>query len=520
MSESLALARRVVARFAALLSLLLVALAPVSPAPAGTSDSRADDRASHWAGFRIPSTGHADGGWIGGYRIGTTPVFVTTPRKRPNRAGFEPASATEDLPGSGATARETARAAWILSKYGGYRDDVQAAAVDAAVLHLLVGRTWRITGNGRGAQRIRQARDSATVLRFARLMLRSSRVSAGAYGATVTASSADVGGITSVTVSVTDGRGRPVAGLPVTVTSPEGGPAVASGGPVEAVTGDDGRTLVRLAAPLAGWRTVTARIGQVPEHRLIVRAPDRRGQAAVAEGGVRRTLEVSTRAAVRGPQTLAVRAAPDVLTAGTPARVVASVVGDGTSRAVSATLHGPVSSAAAAGCSAPAVGTASGAVSVDGDYTLPPITPGAGGFYAWRVSVDGTETSLPITSCGAVAKVRARTTTTLAAVQTASENNVTVPMTVSGVPYGAKVDLMLKLFGPYESLAMLQADACNQVQTQVTVSRQGDGTVVSGPIWLPTPARYYAWQAETAPGELWLGSRSTCAAPGTVTYLP
>lgn len=516
MSESPALARRAVTRFVALLSLLLAALAPVSPAPGLASDSGADDRASHWAGFRIPATGHADGGWIGGYRIGTTPVFVTTPRKRPNRAGFEPADATEDLAGPGATARETARAAWILSKYGGYRDDVQAAAVDAAVLHLLVGRTWRITGNGRGAQRVRQARDSATVLRFARLMLRSSRVSAGAYGATVTASSADVGGITSVTVSVTDGRGRPVAGLPVTVTSPEGGPAVASGGPVEGVTGDDGRTLVRLAAPLAGWRTVTARIGQVPEHRLIVRAPDRRGQAAVAEGGVRRTLEVSTRAAVRGLQALAVRAAPEVVTAGSQARVVATVAGDGTSRVATATLHGPVSSASAAGCSAPTVGTASDAVSANGDYTLPPVSPGAGGFYAWRVSVDGTETSLPITACGAVVKVRARTTTTVAAVQTAGVGNVHVPMTVSGVPFGAKVDLTLKLFGPYASMVELQSDACNQVQAQVTVSRQGDGTVVAGPIWLPATG-FYAWQAETAPGDLWLGSRSNCAAPGTIT---
>ncbi len=517
MSESSAPTRRVVTRFAVLLSLLLLALAPATPAPGVTSDSVAGDRAHRWAGFRIPATGHADGRWIGGYRIGKTPVFVTTPRKRPNRSGFGPASATGNLSGSaGATARETARAAWILSKYGGYRDDVQAAAVDAAVLHMLAGKKWRIAGHGRGAERVRQARDSATVLRFARLMLRSSRVSAGAYHARVTASAADVGGITSVTVSVTDGRGRPVAGLPVSVTSPEGGPAVASGGPVKAVTGDDGRALARLAAPIAGWRTVIVRIGQVPQHRLIVRAPDRKGQAAVAEGGVRRTLKVSTPAAVRGPQSLAVKATPEVVTSGSEARVVATVAGDGTSRVATATLHGPASSAAAAGCTASSVGSASGAVSADGDYTLPPVSPGAGGFYAWRVAVDGTETSLPIAACGAVVKVRARTTTTLAAVQTASVGNVQVPMAVSGVPFGAKVDLTLKLFGPYATLGELQADDCNQVQAQATVSRQGDGTVVSGPIWLPATG-IYAWQAETAPGELWLGSRSMCAAPGTIT---
>ncbi|UUZ61250.1 hypothetical protein [Nocardioides sp. B-3] len=207
---------------------------------------------------------------------------MTTPRKRPNRSGFGPARATGDSAGPGATAKETARAARILSKYGGYRDDVRAAAVDAAVLHLLAGKQWRVTARGRGAQRIRQARDSATVMRFARLMLRSSRVSAGVYGATVAATSADVGGITSVTVSVTDGRGRPAAGLPVTVTSPEGGPAVASGGPVEAVTGDDGRALVRLAAPLPGLadRDRTDRAGP--------RAPARRACARSEGSGGRR----------------------------------------------------------------------------------------------------------------------------------------------------------------------------------------------------------------------------------------
>jgi hypothetical protein len=274
--------------------------------------------------------------------------------------------------------------------------------------------------------------------------------------------------------------------------------------------------MVRLAAPLAGWRTVTARIGQVPEHRLIVHAPDRRGQASVAEGGVRRTLEVSTTAAVRGPQTLAVRAAPEVLTAGAQARAVVTIAGDGVSRTATATLHGPVSAAAAAGCSAPAVGTASGAVAANGDYTLPPVSPSAAGYYAWRVDVDETETSLPVTSCGAVVKVRARTTTTVAAVQSAVVGNVHVPMTISGVPFGAKVDLTLKLFGPYSSMGELQSDACNQVQAQVTVSRQGDGNVVAGPIWLPATG-FYAWQAEAAPGDLWLGSRSNCGAPGTVT---
>ena len=148
------------------------------PAPRAAG---ADDRGRHWAGFHIPKTGHAAGGWIGGYRVDDTPVFVITPGRRPNRAGFRPADATSDLRGSkGPSGAATERAAWILSKYGGHKDAVQAAAVDAAVLHLLGGRAWRF-GAPRGAARIRASGDPATVRRYVRLMLRGSRASAGPH---------------------------------------------------------------------------------------------------------------------------------------------------------------------------------------------------------------------------------------------------------------------------------------------------------------------------------------------------
>ena len=83
--------------------------------------SRAGDKAHRWAGYRIPRNGHADGGWMGGYMIGDTPVFVVTPTRRPNRRGYEAAYVVEDLGESrGASRRSTARAAWVLSKYGAY----------------------------------------------------------------------------------------------------------------------------------------------------------------------------------------------------------------------------------------------------------------------------------------------------------------------------------------------------------------------------------------------------------------
>ena len=189
-----------------LLALLLVAagLLAVDQRSADATPvvaSYARDKAHRWSGYRIPTNGHADGGWMGGYTIGDTPVFVVTPTRRPNRRGYEAAQVVADLDGSrGASRRATARAAWVLSKYGGYRDARQAAAVDAVVYHLLVGGRWRIDHH-RGAARIRHSGDPASVRRFARIMLEQSRKFAGVYQVTVTATSADVGGTIEATVN-------------------------------------------------------------------------------------------------------------------------------------------------------------------------------------------------------------------------------------------------------------------------------------------------------------------------------
>lgn len=491
---------------ACLLALATLVAVPVVPA------AGADDRADRWAGYRIPATGQAAGGWIGGYRLGRTPVFVITPERRPNRAGFRGADPTNDLAGRhGPSRRATQRAAWILSKYGGYRDARQAAAVDAAVLHLLGDRAWRL-GGARGSARVRASGDPATVRRYVRLMLEGSRASAGRHRVAVVPAAADVGGVTAVTVRVTDGHGGPVAGLPVTVTSPGGGGSQPAAGPVEAVTGDDGRAVVRLAAPLAGWRTVVARVGQVPEHRLRVRGADRRGQAAVAEGGVRRVVVASAPAPVRGPQSLSLAPVPASLSVGGQARVAATVQGGGPARAATGGLHGPFASATSALCTGAPVGTVSMSLPGDGTHTLPSVTPGAGGYYAWRVDVDGTATSIPATSCGAVVKVRGKPTVAVAAPSPAS-GSVHVGVTVSNLPFPMKVDLTLKLYGPGNS-------ACSGPIDQVTFSLTGNGQTLVGPIDVGTdgPGTYY-WQVEAQPGDLWQGTTSPCGAAGSTTQV-
>lgn len=500
-------------RSSALAVLLIVAAVMVVPLSGRAA--AADDTAERWSGFRIPGTGRAAGGWIGAYRVGDTPVYVVTPGRKPNRAGFRPAKTTGDLFGrKGATPRETERAAWVLSKYGGYKDAVQTAAVDAAVLHLLAGSAWQL-GGARGAPRVRASGDPATVRRFVRLMLRQSRASAGRYRASVSASAADVGGVTSVTVRVTDGGGGPVAGLQVSVTSPDGGSSTPAAGPIEAVTGDDGRAQVRLAAPLAGWRTVVAEVRQVPEHRLRLRRPDRTGQAAVAEGGVRRRLVASTLAPVRGPQTLTLAADPSLLVVGAPARVVATIGGDGARRTATASLQGPFVSAAAVNCAGASAGQVSASVAGDGAYPLPSITPSGGGYFAWRVAVDGTETSLPVTACGAPVKVRARSALSVSAPATAAPFDVlSAQVTLTGLPFGGPVDVTTDLYGPYATAA----EACTGNHREVTQRRPGNGTFPSLSFQVEQSG-WYAWRASVPEGDLWLGSASSCGVVGTLTQV-
>jgi hypothetical protein len=512
MSETAGRARD---RTTLLLVLVLAATCLVAmTSPPAVGGSAVDDAPSRWAGYGIPRTGDAAGGWIGGYRIGAATVFVTTPSKRRNRHGYEEARIVEDhRNGAGAGRTRTARAAWILSKYGGFRDATQAAAVDATVYHLLVGGRWRVTED-RGRARIRRSGHGGSIRRFARIMLRQSAQSAGPYAATVTATGADVGGTVAATVAVTTGSGDPASGLPVSFASP-------GAEPVAAVTGSDGRALARFAAPQRGWQTVTATVEQVPEHRLHVRSPKRRGEAAAAEGGVKRTLSVSTQAPVRGPQTLSMKSSPDTILVGAKAAVTVTVAGDGSSRTATGTLHGPFAAASAAHCSGPPIGSVSAVVTADGDYALPSLSPTIGGFYVWRVAVDGAATSLPVVACGATTKVKAVAAISVTAVpaQMQAGNVTRAHVSLSGLPAKPAVNVTATLWGPYANEQELRAAGCaGSLLAEVQLTMNGTDAQDMPGVYVTAPG-VYAWQASVPPAELREGSRSPCGAPGTLVWV-
>ena len=500
-----------VRRGSLVLATVLLGAGPLVAGPAVVAGS-ASHSAKRWAGYEIPRTGGAAGGWIGGYEIGDTPIFLITPTREPNRQGYQRARVVDDLSGrGGATRAETKRAAWILSKYGGYRDATQAAAVDASVYAVLVGGRWSTTGV-RGARRIHEAPEWATVLRFARIMLKQSRLHAGQYRARLKATNADAGGTIEATIKVTDGHGRPAAGLPVTVDA-------AGAAAVEAVTGDNGRAVTRFAVSQPGWHRITATVREVPEHRLQLRLPVRQGQAAAAEGGVRRKLVASTRAAVRGSQALGLQASPGTILVGSAARVTASVTGDGTPRSAAGTFYGPFGSVSAAQCAGPAVGTVTKAVSADGGYALPALTPGAAGYYVWRVAVDGTPTALPVAACGAVTAVKAVATVTVTALNPEMQpGNAEVRVSLSGLPRLPAVDVTLSVRGPYATQQALTAGNCSgAIDTSVDQKMNGDATVMLYP-YVDEPG-WYGLQATVPAGELRQGSQSSCSALGTVLHV-
>ena len=86
----------------------------------------------------------------------------------------------------------------------------------------------------------------------------------------------------------------------------------------------------------------------------------------------------------------------------------------------------------------------------DGTQALPPVAPGSGGFHVWGVTVDGTDTTLPVSACGATVRVRASTALSLVAPPTVplgAADNVSAQVTLSGLPFGGPINVTTTVFG-------------------------------------------------------------------------
>jgi hypothetical protein len=296
----------------------------------------------------------------------------------------------------GASRTATARAAWIVSKYGTYRYDIQSAAVDAALLHLLARHRWTLRG-GLGAPRIRQSGEPTQVRKFARIMLDDSQRRAGPYTVRVRQENvAVIGDPVQLSIRVVVARnGRPLPFVPVQVTTPDG---TTDAG----MTGEDGRVGVTYEELEAGATPIEVTVARAPETRLRVLAPRRKSASRVVVAGKKGLLD--------GHGVMYVKARPRVVVttddrrirkgARTKRRVRLVDSAEAWRRRATVTVHGPFTHRDKARCGVRTIRQGQTGVTTAGYYSLPRFTLYKEGYYIWRVRVPGNLVNLPASDCG------------------------------------------------------------------------------------------------------------------------
>jgi len=355
-----------------------------------------------WSGYPIADTGNAAGGWIGARRWGHNgPVlYRVDPAASGRNTAYQPGRWVNQLQGkaprSSADRRTTARAAWILSKYGRIRIASQSAAVDAALLHLLAGNRWSLSGD-LGKRRIRQSEDSATVGGLARLMLDDSRRRSGPYRIQVRQrGTAVIGDPVRLAIRVVVARnGRPLPFVPVRIQTPDG---VLPGD----LTRQDGRIGLTYPLPSAGVTPIRVRVAKVPETRLRLLNPRRPLASRAAIGGKKRLLGTQGLIYVKARPRVVVTTGDKRIAAGSKSkgrfRVVASA--EAWPRRATVTLHGPFVHSDQARCGTRTTRSGNTRVTGAGSYVMPRFTLRKEGYYIWRVQVPGNRVNLPASDCG------------------------------------------------------------------------------------------------------------------------
>jgi hypothetical protein len=355
-----------------------------------------------WSGYPIADTGKAAGGWIGARRWGRHgPVlYRIDPAASDRRTSYKPGRFVDRLKGksprSSADRRTTARAAWIVSKYGRVRLPAQSAAVDAALLHLLAGGRWSLSGDA-GKRRIRQSEESALVGSLARIMLDDSRRRSGPYRIQVRQKGvAIIGDDVRLGIRVVVARnGRPLPFVPVRIQTPDG-----------ALKGDltraDGRINITYPLPSAGVSPIRVRVGKVPETRLRLLTPRRSAASRAVIAGKKRLLGTRDLVYVKARPQVSVSTGDKRIAAGSKSkgRFRLAAAAEGWPRRATVTLHGPFSQSDNARCGTRTARTGHTRVTGVGSYTLPRFTLRKEGFYVWRVWVPGNRVNLPAADCG------------------------------------------------------------------------------------------------------------------------
>lgn len=385
--------------------LVAASSAGVTGAPAERSRTQPD---RPWSGFRIDANDRASGSWLGARKLGASPgrvVYRIDPDANPQADGFGPLRRVTTLAGARRTvgARTTARAAWILSKYGTYAYEIQSAAVDVAVLHLLAGRRQALRGRA-AAVRLSQTGQASQIKAFATEMLRDSQRLSGPYRLVVRqAGEAALGDQVQVVAQIAVARsGRPLPSVPVSFRIANG-PWLQAG-----ETDEAGRVAFDYVGGVAGPHRVTARVARVPEHRLLVMQPRRPQASRVVVAGRKHVVAAPTTAIVKARP--AARVVSASITSGNRTSGTVRVSGAYATAPTSATvvLRGPFGSPGQATCERKALRVRHVPVAGNGHYPLPRVEVRTAGFYVWQVVVPGNIYNLDAATCDGGFRVRPR----------------------------------------------------------------------------------------------------------------
>jgi len=390
-------------RQAVALAAVLLTGVSLGSVPATAQAARPESRAE--LGFWIHRTPHADGNWVGRYRVGRQLAYRTQPRKSNVESTYHRAHRVTHVSGRGRAA--TARSAWVLSTYGGTSDRTTAAAVDVALHALLSRGRWRV-GTPYTARRTNHTGVGRVIRAYAKTMLRQSKHRRGPFRTTVTARRVPAGDQTTVKVRVQNKRG-----LGPVVTGQQRGLAVhvtyGGGRTKTAYLNNHGVGRVYFRAS-AGKTRIVAAVHAVPDVALRLRRPSNKAASKVAVAGHRRTLRLHGHGLGISTQTLTITNRSASVLVGHPLRGTYHVTGLTGRETVDYAVYGPFTTAATR-CSGTALKTARATIAGNGTRSLPAWNPARTGYYAWQIAARGNSTTRPASACGTAYLTQKNTTT-------------------------------------------------------------------------------------------------------------
>lgn len=490
-----------------------VALVAVLLAGAGLStiaapSQAASPRSRPELGYRIDRTPHADGTWVGRYRIGHQRDYRTQPRKSNAQSAYHRARRVTHVQGRRLAA--TTRSAWVLSTYGGTSDRTTAAAVDVAVNALLSRGRWRV-GSAYTARRTNLTGNGRFIRIYAKTMLRQSKHRHGPYRATLTARRVPAGDQTTVTVKVQNKRGlgpvitRQQRGLAVHVTY--------HGTRTRTVYLNNhgiGRVYFRAAA---GKTRITAAVHTVPDAALFLRRPVRTRASQVAVAGHHRILRLRGYGLGVSTQRLKITNASASVLVGHPLGATYKVTGLFGRETVRYAVYGPFT-AAATRCTGTARITAKATISSNRTRSLPRWNPVRTGYYAWHVAARGNSTTRPASACGAAYLTRKNTTTKqsrIGGVHTVKVGRSFGPeIIVSGFDRPEVHTVYTRVYGPFTHKDKTRCTSKRLFHTLPTSIRDNKRWNKTTVVHRGRNAGYYIFRTTLQSGTFMRGSQSRC----------